>query len=209
MKVSTAVLHLAGKDPQKVYQLGGKVYTSLTSNPSVFIQSEPTLLELNTETIKLDTLLKSKDGSKQKNQAILDQTDVVYTILKSLAAYTNKIANGDKSIILLSGFDCNNEPTTHDIPGKAIIKRLEDGNTSCSVKIFMEALADADRYKVEINTTSNANDPASWKTVLDFGSINRLELKDLPRGQEIFLRVSGGNTWGWGIASESASFIPR
>lgn len=207
MKTCTAVLHLASKDPQKVYQLSGKVYTGLITNPSVFIQTEPILMELNTETIKLDTLLKSKDGSKQKNQAIIDQTDVVYAMLKSLIGYTNKIANGDKSIILLSGFDCNNEPTTHDIPGKVLIKWLENGNTSCSVKIYVEALADADRYKVEISTTPN--DPSSWKTVLDFGSINRLELKDLTRGQEIFLRVSGGNTWGWGIASEPASFIPQ
>ena len=63
------------------------------------------------------------------------------------------------SIILLSGFDCNNEPVKHDNPGKAVIKRLEDGSVVCCVKIYLDALADADRYKVE--TTVKPDDPDS------------------------------------------------
>ena len=207
MKTCTAVLHLTSKEPQKVYQLAGKVNTSMTANATIFTGPDPKMEEFYQEIVKLDTLIKSKDGSKLKNQAIIDQNNVVFAMLKSLISYTNKVANGDKTIILLSGFDCNNEPATHDIPGKAIIKRLEDGSTSCSVKIYVETLADADRYKVETSTTPN--EPASWKTVLDFGSINRLEIRNMPRGQEVFFRISGGNTWGWGSPSEPASFIPR
>jgi hypothetical protein len=88
-----------------------------------------------------------------------------------------------------------------------LIKRIEDGTVSCSAKIYVAALADADRYKVEITTTPA--DPASWKTVLDYGVLNKMEIRDLIRGQEIFIRVSGGNSLGWGIPSEQTAFIPR
>jgi hypothetical protein len=76
---------------------------------------------------------------------------------------------------------------------------------ACSAKIFLDALAD--RYKVEITTTPN--DPESWKTFIDFGGLNRLEIRDLVAAQKIYIRVSGGNTHGWGLPSEPMVCIPR
>ena len=207
MKTNSAVLHLKTREPQKVYNLGGKVHTNMVANISVFKTPDPTMEELGTELAKLDTAIKAKDGSKVKAQAVFDQTDVVFSILKSLLIYVNKVADGDITIILQSGFDCNNEPVQHDVPAKALIKRIEDGSTACSAKIYMGALADADRYKVE--TTTTPDDAESWETALDFGSLNRLEIKDLVAGQKIYFRVYGGNTHGWGSASEPVAFIPR
>ena len=207
MKKPTAVLHLKSKSATDVYQLGGQVGTNMGANSTIFPDPDPTLTVFNAEVTKLDLLMKSKDGSKQKNQAIQDQTDEVYDMLKSEMIYVNKVADGDRSIILLSGFDCSEEPVTHDIPGKALIKRVEDGSVACSAKVFVVALFGADRYKIEITTTPD--DPASWKTVLDYGALNRMEIRNLVRGQEIHIRVTGGNTHGWGIPSEVVSFIPR
>jgi hypothetical protein len=56
-----------------------------------------------------------------KTQAIDDQTEVVYGMLKLEIIYVNKVADCDMAIILHSGFDCNNDPVQHDIPGKALI----------------------------------------------------------------------------------------
>ena len=207
MKTYTAVLHLKYKEPQYVFQLGGKVSTNFKANKIVFSDPDPTLEVLDLEIEKLNTAIKSKDGSPQKNQVIKDQTDVVHGLLKTEILYVNKVAKGDKAIILLSGFDCNDDPVTRSIPGKALIKRVEDGSVACSAKIYLDAVPDADRYKVEI-TTSLA-DPVNWKTVLDFGSLNKIEIRDLLRGQEIYIRVTGGNTRGWGISSEPVAFIPR
>ena len=157
--------------------------------------------------MKLDTYIKAKDGSKIKAQAVIDQTDVVYVMLKSLIIYGNKVANGNIAIILQSGFDCNNEPVQHGIPAKAVIKRLEDGSVPCSIKIYVDALADADRYKVEITTTPD--DPESWETEIYYGRLKRLEIRDQVAAQKIYVRVSGGNTNGWGTPSEPMAFIPR
>ena len=202
-----AVLHLRSKDPQSVYQLGGKVYTNMNTNQSTFTNPDPTMPELSTQLGKLDSALKAKDGTDLKNQVIKDQTDIVYALLKNQAAYVTKISKGDKAIILLSGFDCDVEPEFHAIPGKVVIKRVEDGSGICSVKIYIEPLVDADRYKVEITTTPA--DPSSWKSVLDPASLFKLEISGLARGQEIFIRVTGGNRHGWGIPSECVAFIPR
>ena len=207
MKTNTAVLHLKNKDPQNVYNLGGKVNTSMVAAKSIFTTPDPTMEAFGAEVTKLDTAIKAKDGSKIKAQAVIDQTDVVYIMLKSLLIYVNKVANGDIAIILQSGFDCNNEPVKHDIPDKAVIRRLEDGSVPCSIKIFMEALADADRYKVE--TTTTPDDEESWVTVIDYGGLKKLEIRDVVALQKISVRVSGGNTHGWGVPSEPMAFIPR
>ncbi len=207
MKTNSAVLHLKTREPQKVYNLGGRVYTSMFAAKAIFTAPKPTLEAFGAEITKLDAAIKAKDGSKIKAQAVIDQTDVVYTMLKSLLIYVNQTAEGDIAIILQSGFDCNNEPVQHDVPAKALIKRIEDGSTTCSAKIYMDSLTDADRYKVE--TTTTPDDAESWETALDFGSLNRLEIKDLVAGQKIYFRVYGGNTHGWGLASEPVAFIPR
>lgn len=207
MKTNMAVLHLKNKDPQKVYNLAGKVSTNMVANKLVFPNPDPTMEAFGVEITKLDACIKAKDGSKQKNQALADQAEVVHGMLKSEIIYVNKVADGDKTIILLSGFDCNEDSTVKDIPGKVLIKRIEDGSVSCSAKIYIEALVDADRYKVE--TATALTEVTDWKTVLDFGALNKLEIRNLIRGREIYIRVTGGNTHGWGMPSEPVVFIPR
>ena len=97
MKTNMAVLHLKNKDPQKVYNLAGKVSTNMVANKLVFPSPDPTMEAFGVEITKLDACIKSKDGSKQKNQALADQAEVVHGMLKSEIIYVNKVAGGDKS----------------------------------------------------------------------------------------------------------------
>ncbi len=207
MKESSAVLHLRTKNPTKVSLLADKVHAGISANPETFVHPDPGMDELKTELTKLDGFIVAKDGSKLINQAIIDQTDVVHGLLKGLCFYVNKLAKGDKGIILLSGFDCNDQPEERPIPGKVVIRRVVDGKVPCSVKIYIERLANADRYKVEIST--DRNNPTLWRTVCDYASLNNLEVRDLLRLQEIYIRITGGNVHGWGMASEPIAFIPR
>jgi hypothetical protein len=87
-----------------------------------------------------------------------------------------------------------------------VIKRIEDGSTVCSAKIYAEKCDEADRYKVEITTTPN--DPNSWRTVLEPASFNILEINGLVRGQELFIRITGGNNHSWGDPREFVSLYP-
>jgi hypothetical protein len=205
MKTSIAVLHVKTPTPEKVSKLAHKVLSGLTSSATTYKEPDPPLTELSTELNKLDELMDSKDGSKQKNQAIADQAAVVYALLKEYIIYVNKIAKGDKAIILLSGFDCNDEPESSEVPDRALIKRIEDGSTPCSAKIYAETLAGADRWKVEIATDIKG----PWKTYSDCLTRNNLEVENLDYGVTIYVRISGGNIRGWGTASEPMAFLPR
>ena len=207
MKTYTAVLHIRNKEAQSVVSLADRVQTGMSTHKDVFTNPNPTLEEFGTEVTLLHTNITEKDGSKIKNHAVLDQTEVVYGMLKLLLYYTNIVANGDKAIILLSGFDCNDEPISRGVPGKAIIRRIEDGSEANSAKIFVESLDGADRYKLE--STISLAEPVVWKTVLDFGTMTTLEDTGLPRRQEINYRVTGGNRHGWGLPSEPMMFFPR
>ena len=205
MKSFTAVLHCKVRDTQKLRQLAGRVHSCLSDNPDLFIDPEPDPAKLLAELNKLEAGINAKDGSKQKYQAIKDQTVVLCALLKEYIVYVNNIAKGDKAIILLSGFDCNDEPAIREIPTRALIKRIEDGSTPCSFKIYAEWLKGADRYKVEIATDI----AGPWTTVMDYASLRKLEVRDQTRGLLIYIRLSGGNTLGWGPLSEPVAFMPR
>lgn len=207
MKESLAVLHLRTKVPSRVLHLAGKVHLNMTTNVETFPNPDPDMKELDTELTKLGDLLSSKDGRKVINQSIVDQTDVVHAVLKNLCVYVNTVAKGDKMTIVLSGFDCSKDAATRPLPEKAVIKRIEDGRVRCSAKIYIYVLPNANRYKVEI--TTDLNNPAGWRTVLDHGSLNTLEIGDLGYLQETYIRVTGGNTHGWGVPSEPVLFVPR
>jgi hypothetical protein len=201
-----AVLHLRSKTPTNVYQLAGKVYASMSENQAKFPNQASLLATLLTENTKLNDLIAGNNGSDKKQFDLESQTDNVLDILKDLIAYVNLIAKGDKSIILLSGFDCNNEPVKHEAPGKPVIRKVKDGKTACSVKLIVEADAVSDKYKVQ--TTSTPLDPNSWEDALE-GSRNNLELKELPYAKELYLRVKAGNTHGWSDPSDAVAFVPR
>ena len=203
-----AVLHIgSSKDSKSVLLLAGRIMTALTVNKTIFPAPDPSLTEFTDAITLLDTYIKSRDGSERINQSILSQTQLVYDQLKQIATYVNKIAKGDKAIIILSGFDYDNESTEHGIPSKVIVKRVDDGSSEHSAKIFVIPESNADRYMVEITTTPN--DAGSWKLVLNSVPSNKLEIPELVRGVEIFIRVTAGNTHGWGPHSDVISFIPR
>jgi len=205
MKSFTAVLHCKVRDTEKLYHLAQRVHISLSSNPDLFVNPNPDLDKLQAEFSKMGNCLNAKDGSKQKNQAITDQSVVLCTLLKDYIVYVNKIAQGDRGIILLSGFDYNDEPAIREIPARALIKRIEDGSTPCSFKVYAERVDGADRYKVE--TATSIDGP--WTSVMDYASLRKLEVTDQTRGLLIYIRIRGGNSLGWGPPSEPASFMPR
>lgn len=207
MKQNEAVLHMKVKSPEKVILKSGQVYTTMMANKERFPEAASTMEALRTESDKLAELVDSDNGTKLSRATILVQTDVVIVLLKELLFYVNKAAQGDKVIILSSGFDCNNEPVPlTEVPGRAVIRRVDDGAVSCSVKAFMNPVPGADRYKLEVAT--DLNNP-NWVTYTDHASFNSIEAKDLQRGKEIMVRVTAGNSCGWGEPSEPASFIPR
>lgn len=202
-----AVLHLGAKAPADVHALGGKVLTALSAHPTVFTNLRVPLPSFTDELSALEVLLRSQDGSDNQSLALEKQSSLVYESLKSYCFDVNKTAAGDAVIIGLSGFDSQNRALAHTIPGKTIIKYIDNGSTEHSAKIIVISNADADRYMVEM--TTNPADPNSWKLVLNAVSSRRLEIEGLTRGQEVWFRVTAGNTHGWGAHSDAVGFVPQ
>jgi len=203
-----AVLHIASSnDSMGVLLVGGRVLAALTTNQATFPGLIPTLDVFAKAYNLLDSSINSKDGSIKIKFEIEQQSEIVYNYLRDYCNYVNFMAKGDKAIILLSGFDTNNEATVHSIPDKTVIKRIENGKQEHSAKIYVIIDSNADRYNVEMTTTPG--DPNSYKLVILSGSSSNLEINALMRGVEVFFRVTAGNTHGWGPHSDIVGFIPQ
>jgi hypothetical protein len=206
-KKSEAVLHIrTAKEVKKVATLGKRVTTGMGDNPTVFTEPDPNLVTIDAETNALNGLIaEAESGDRATIEARNAKAETVYDLLKSEIAYVNKVANGDRAIILLSGFDANDEAAPVPAPGKVIVRRVDFGPESHSAKVIIEPLADARYYKIE--TTTTPTDESSYKVAVDNVSSRDLVIRNLTRGQEIWIRVAGGNAHGWGYWSEPIAFI--
>jgi len=203
-----AVLHLnSSEDALSVLLVGGRVLLSLRTNSAKFPNPDPSLDEFAAALNLLDSNLKLNDGGNNVKFSIADESQTVYDYLKDYLSYVNKVAKGDRTIINLSGFDSNIDAVVHSIPLKTVIKRIVNGSTEHSAKIFVYPVDQADRYKVEVTTTPL--DPKSFNLVINSVSRNNLEVPALVRAEETFMRVAAGNTHGWGPFSDFVGFVPQ
>lgn len=207
MRTSEAVLHLRVKEPVKVHYLSEHVLIKMTGSIDLFPDATDALVRMQVECKKLGELICTGEDTKLKREAMRAQTDIVWNLLRELLFYVNKAARGDKVIIFSSGFECRKETALlTDVPAKPVIRRVSDGRSACSVKVYMAAVPYADRYKLEIAT--DASNPV-WVTCIDFANLNELEAKNQERGRELLVRVIAGNSRGWSDPSDPVSFIPR
>jgi hypothetical protein len=203
-----AVLHIdSSNDSIAVLLVGGRVLAAMTTNQATFPGLDPTLDVFGNAYDILETSLNTKDGSTNLKFKIEKQSKIVYNYLRDYCNYVNFIAKGDKAIVLLSGFDFNNDANEHPVPQKAVIKRIENGKLEHSAKIYIFTDKDADRYNVEM--TTNPADPNSITLVINSGPSSSLEINSLTRGVEVFFRITAGNTHGWGPHSDFVGFIPQ
>jgi len=203
-----AVLHCTAKEFEKVHILAGRVIAGLTDNDGVFASPNPSIAELTAADESLADFINKAD--KGDHKAVVDrnvQSAIVHAMLNNETRYVNTVANGDQSTILLSGFDASNEPVPHPIPDKVVIKRIEDGPTTHSAKIFI--MPAGRNLDFTVQTTTTPNDETTYKTVLATGNSKQLLLENLVRGQEIYVRINARNAAGTGDWSDAHSFIAR
>ena len=208
-KKYVTVLHINSyKDFDSVHNLSTKVINSLTANVATYAVPNPTVAVITTETNTLKTNIgDAKSGNHQKVQARNEQSLKVLNLLRTESNYVNTIANGDRAIILLSGFDASNEPAPHAIPDKVIIKRIEDGKTAHSAKIFIVPADAGLLYTVQMYKITDTT--KTFVTVLKATNSRKLVLENLDRGVEIFIQVCAMNARGEGDWSETSAFMPR
>ncbi|MBB3188494.1 hypothetical protein [Microbacter margulisiae] len=118
------------------------VLEQLTGN-ILFPEPDVPLAEAKTKVDKLNTTyLASKDGSHTAVSAMHDAEEEVDYDFRILAAYVNRIANGDETAILSSGFHIMKQPVSIQKPVLAAI----DGDNSGYVYLIAKAVSTAGSY---------------------------------------------------------------
>lgn len=157
------------------------VIAKMTGNV-FFPEPDIPLAEVKTS---VDTLsasyLASRDGSHTAISKLHDDEDATDHLFRILAAYVDRIADGDETKILSAGFQGTSQPTPHQKADLVVV----DGPNSGSAKLVAKAIAGARAYiwQISINGTD-------WTTV-DTTTRSSYEMDGLPVAEIRYFRVAG------------------
>ena len=122
------------------------VITKFTGNPS-FPTPDVSLQDASAAVIALENaIIAASDGGRTRISEMHDQEKLTDTMFRSLAAYVDRIAAGDESTILSSGFHESRQPT---YSSKAILTMV-DGAHSGSVIFKGKAIPRAGAYHFQM-----------------------------------------------------------
>jgi hypothetical protein len=204
-----AVMGCTPQQPVKVHTLVSRVIDGYKDNPTIFATPDPDIPSLTNERDLLGLHIAEAKGNHLKKIERDEKCVEVYNLLINQAIpYVNSIANGDESLIYLSGFRANKAPTPRGIPAKVVIKKVTDGKTPQSAKIIIANMGSGLMYKVQISIVVPGTAP-SYAPAMESTSSRKLVLDSLEKGKEILIRIAASNTKGMGDWSEPYSFIPR
>jgi hypothetical protein len=119
MKKFVVSLKLARKSiPQKI-DFGKGVNTAMTAAPVFATVSNPTIAQLNTATLALETAAQdvaAAGGGTLLTSIMHDKEEEFDVAMTGMGRNVDNIAKGDKSIILLAGMEADKERTPAQVP---------------------------------------------------------------------------------------------
>jgi hypothetical protein len=137
------------------------VIAKLTGNP-LFSQPDISLEEAKAATNALEAAcLAAKDGNHMAVSAMHDAEEAADPIFRILIAYVNRIARGDETTLLSSGFHVLKQPATFQKPFLAVV----NGDNSGSVKLVAKAVARAGAYIWQIAKDKLPETEEGWTTI--------------------------------------------
>lgn len=161
------------------------VIIKLTGN-ATFASPDVPLTEVETLVNNLETAyLESRDGSHTAIARMHDAEKAANHAFRILAAYVNRIANGDETKILESGF---NPSKQHMQPSKPELA-VKDNGKSGSVKLVAKAVEKAGAYIWQMVKGGIPADESGWQTIGHSKGAN-FEMHDLEPAQKYWFRVS-------------------
>jgi hypothetical protein len=216
------VIHCAPEEPQAVYNLANRVLTQgIYINTTLFPTAGVPVTQavFSAAVAKLSNLISQAKG----NTNVVNQRDaqsvLVHGYLTQLCNYAKPICNHDKANIALSGFDASDEPMPTVVPPAPVISKVTEGKVAGSYKVYLKRAERKKlgvvkkshskgntRYTVQI-TSSIANTPISWTTVLEGAASTRLVFTGLTG--KVWIHVYGINAAGKGQPSAPFPFTPQ
>ena len=157
------------------------IIDKLTDNPT-YPTPEVPLTEAKTAIDALEaSYVASRDGSHTAISAMHDNEIATDTLFYKLAAYVEKVAEGDQTKILSSGFRESRQPTLPQKPQLA----AGDGANTGSVKLTAKAVDKAGAYIWQSAKGSLPVDESEWVLVAT-GTRSYYEITGLTVGSNAF-----------------------
>ena len=161
------------------------VIDKLTNNP-FFPNPDIPLTELKVLVDDLEAaMLATKDGSHTSVSAMHDKEKITDQNFHIMANYVDKIAQGDETQVLSSGFHASKQPTPRQKPILEAIKGLRSG----SLKLIARAILDARSYKWQIAKDKLPLTEAEWET-LGINAYASYEVEGLTPGCKYYIRMA-------------------
>ncbi len=153
---------------------------------ATFASPDVSLAELETVVNNLEaTYLESRDGSHTAIARMHDAEKEADNAFRILAAYVNRIANGDETKILESGFNPSKQRIQQAKPELAV----KDNDKSGSVKLVAKAVEKAGAYIWQMVKGNIPTEESGWQTIGHTTAAN-FEMHDLEPAQKYWFRVS-------------------
>jgi hypothetical protein len=161
------------------------VIAKLTGNATYPTPDKP-IADAKTAVDKLETsFIAAQDGSHTAVSAMHDAELAADVIFRILAAYVDRIAAGDETKILSSGFHPSQQPAAIQKDPLTVVK----GANSGSVKLSAKAVDAAVSYIWQMAADALPQTEAGW-TVAGYSTRSTYEIAGLPFGSKYYFRVA-------------------
>jgi len=122
-------------------------------------------------------LLAAKDGGHTAIAVRNDKEKIVDELFRDLASYVNKVANGDETIIIKSGFHASKQPSSHQKPEFTVSDGVHSGSVILKIKAIQAAVAYIWQYVQE----GSPNAASVWVTV-NTSTVTTFQIDNLTPG---------------------------
>lgn len=162
------------------------VIAKIRANPRPFANPDETM-----DTVEgvVDTLeekyIAAEDGGHATTVALHTAENNAKTKFRILAAYVDRVANGDENLILLAGFNASKQPA----PIQKATLAVEDGPNSGSVKLIAKAIAGAKSYIWQYAKDTRPTEESGW-LLIGYSTRADYELSGLTLAGKYYFRVA-------------------
>jgi hypothetical protein len=185
MKKIKALLDFIRLSIPKKIEFYYNVIIKLTNNAS-FSKTDIPLEEVKESVDNLKAAyLATKDGSHTATSAMYDAEEKADTYFRILAAYVNRIAWGNETTILSSGFNTSKQPSSIQKP----VIQVFDADNSGSVYIVARAIENAKAYIWQSAKDKLPETEAGWTTV-GHSTQSHFQVTNLSVAAKYYFRVA-------------------
>ncbi len=202
MKISKAVLDFIEFKVNDKIEFYKNVALQL-ADISIFQELDVPLATINQIVNDFEVaILASKDGAHSAISERNDKEKIADDLFRVLVIYVNKVANGDETIIIKSGFHVSKQPTPFQ---KAEIA-VNNGQHSGDVIVVLKAVLGAVAYKVQYKKVNPVGEINEWIEV-DIMTLSTCKIANLIPGSTYQFRYASISSAGTSDFSEPVTKI--